>query len=189
MRIPLSHKQASDAITWLHTKKGEYPVRSGYNAARTLKKSEEGAETSTGPFGVQLWSKLWKLRMPNKIKVFGWRACLNTLPTRANLVRRKIIEEDVCLLCSRESETRVHALWDCAVAKDVWAGSWARLQKSHIGQQDVLQLFLKMFNRLTIPEFELFISLVNMEPKKCSCSREKGCGPEVAEQEGMRLLE
>ena len=104
-------------------------------------------------------------------------------------MRRKIIEEDVCLLCSREFETRVHALWDCAVAKDVWAGSWARLQKSHIGQQDVLQLFLKMFNRLTIPEFELFISLVNMEPKKCSCSREKGCGPEVAEQEGMRLLE
>ena len=137
LRIPLSHRQASDAITWLHTKKGDYSVRSGYHAARKLKKSEEMAETSTGPFGVQVWSKLWKLRVPNKVKVFGWRACLNTLPTRANLVKRKIIHEDVCMLCSRESETGVHALWTCAVAKDVWAGSCGRLQKSHHGQQDV----------------------------------------------------
>ena len=72
-------------------------------------------------------------------------------------MRRKIIHEDVCLLCSRKFETGVHALWDCAVAKDVWAGSCRRLQKSHHGKQDVLQLFLEMCNCLTIPEFELFI--------------------------------
>ena len=67
LRIPLSHRQASDAITWLHTKKGAYSVRSGYHAARILKKSEEVVETSMGPFGVQVWSKLWKLKVPNKI--------------------------------------------------------------------------------------------------------------------------
>ena len=57
--------------------------------------------------------------MPNKIKLFSWRACQDILPTRENLVRRKIIEEDGCMLCSRVPEIGVHAIWECAVAKDV----------------------------------------------------------------------
>ena len=144
MRKPLSHRQALDAMIWLHTKKSVYSVKLGYHAARQLKKNEDGAETSTSPFGVQVWSKLWKLKVPNKIKVFGWKACQNTLPTCANLVRRKIIDDDGCIVCTRGSKTGVHALWDCAVAKDVSAGGLVRLQKSHQGQQDVLQLFHQM---------------------------------------------
>ena len=57
--------------------------------------------------------------MLNKIKVFGLRACQNILPTRANLVRRKIIDDDGYILCSRVSKTGVHALWECVVVKDV----------------------------------------------------------------------
>ena len=95
--------------------------------------------------------------MPKKIKVFGWRACQNILPTRANLRRRKVMDEDVCMLCSREAETGVHALWDCAVARDVWAGSLVRLQKWSVGQPDVLQLFQELMIRLTTDEFELFL--------------------------------
>ena len=119
LKIPLSHRQASDMILWLHTKKGVYSVKSGYHVARQLKKMESWAEASAGPIGVQVWSKLWMLNVPKKIKVFGWRACQNILPTRANLRRRKVMDEDVCMLCSREAETGVHALWDCAVARDV----------------------------------------------------------------------
>ena len=54
LRIPLSHRQALDAMIWLHTKKSVYSVKLGYHAARQLKKNEDGAETSTGLFGVQV---------------------------------------------------------------------------------------------------------------------------------------
>ena len=74
LRIPLSHRQASDVIMWLHTKKGVYSVKLGYHVARQLKKMESWVETSAGPIGVQVWSKLWKLNVPKKIKVFGWCA-------------------------------------------------------------------------------------------------------------------
>ena len=80
---------------------------------------ESWAETSAGLIGVQVWSKLWKLNVPKKIKVFRWRACQNILPTRANLRQRKVIDDDACILCSREAKTRVHTLSDCAVARDV----------------------------------------------------------------------
>ena len=54
LRIPLSHRQALDAMIWLHTKKGAYLVKSGYHAGRQIKKNEVGVETSTGLFGVQV---------------------------------------------------------------------------------------------------------------------------------------
>ena len=47
-----------------------------------------------------MWSKFWKLHVSNKIKIFGWKACQNILPTHNNLVRRKIIEDDTCPLCT-----------------------------------------------------------------------------------------
>ena len=100
-------------------KKGVYSVKSGYHVARQLQKMESWAETSAGPIGVQVWSKLWKLNVPKKIKVFRWLACQNILPTRANLRQRKVIDDDACILCSREAETGVHTLLDCAVARDV----------------------------------------------------------------------
>ena len=61
------------------------------------------------------------------------------------------------MLCSREVETGVHALWECAVAKDVWSGSMIRIQKYGQGQQDVLHLFQELLGKLSIAEFELFV--------------------------------
>ena len=54
LRIPLSHRQAPDEMIWLRTKKGVYSVKSGYHAGRQIKKNEDGVETSTGLFGVQV---------------------------------------------------------------------------------------------------------------------------------------
>ena len=72
---------------------------------------------------------LWKLRLPNKIKVFGWRACHDILPTCVNLTRRKIIHENKCLICTRELESTIQVLWEYAAAQDIWAGSIRKLQK------------------------------------------------------------
>ena len=61
------------------------------------------------------------------------------------------------MLCSGVPETGVHAIWECAVAKDVWAGCLIKLQKSGQGQRDMLELFHEMMTRLSLIEFELFL--------------------------------
>ena len=64
---------------------------------RLILKQEANKGGSLGVvFGSLVWAKLWKLQIPNKIKLFGWRACLDILPTRVNLARRKILEDDKC---------------------------------------------------------------------------------------------
>ena len=80
-KIHLSHRQVSDSMVWLHNRKGVYSVRSGYYIARRVMRKEDWTESSRGSSGLQIWKKLWKLRVPNKIKVFGWRACHEILPT------------------------------------------------------------------------------------------------------------
>lgn len=95
--------------------------------------------------------------MLNKIKIFGWRACQNILPTRDNLARRKIIEDDKCLLCTRCVESRIHVLWECGVEQDIWVGSLVKLQRYTLGQHDVVQLFQELLSRLHTTEFELFL--------------------------------
>ena len=106
LRIPLSHRYAPDMVFWLHTKGGDYSVKSGYHIARLLSKQEADiGESSREVTGSLIWAKLWKLKILNKIRVFGWRAYLDILPTRVNLDRRKILADDRCGVCLQAKES------------------------------------------------------------------------------------
>ena len=104
-------------------------VKLAYHVATKLQNDGNRVGTLGGRVQKELWSAIWRLKLPNKIKIFGWRACHAILPTAENLTRRKVTSESNCPLCLREVETTVHALRDCAVVQDVWAGSFRKLQK------------------------------------------------------------
>ena len=71
-----------DSLVWLFTKKGSYSVKSGYHVAKLLKMAESSSgETSVQRASTSLWLRVWKARVPNKVKLFSWRACQNILPT------------------------------------------------------------------------------------------------------------
>ena len=157
LQIPLSRRQVPDTIFWLYTKSGEYSVKSGYHTTRLLSKQEaEKGESSGEVIGGPVWARLWKLKIPNKIKVFGWRACQDILPTRENLARRRIVEDARCGVCLSATETEYHALWECGLAQNVWAGCTRCLQKGRIGHVDMLHLVEEMQGRLSKEELELF---------------------------------
>ena len=55
-----------------------------------------------------------------------WRACQNSLPSKCNLFRRRIISEQCCDRCKAENEDTVHAVWSCKMLDDIWSAnnSW-----------------------------------------------------------------
>lgn len=110
IRIPLSRRQIADSIFWLHNKNGVYSVRSGYHVARQIMEEANQGESSLVGTPNSMWAKLWKLNVPKKIKVFGWSVCHNILPTRENLVHRKVVENVSCELCQCASESVLHVL-------------------------------------------------------------------------------
>lgn len=66
------------------------------------------------------WTSLWKLNIPNKLKIFGWRAGREILPTLHGLWKRNIAQNPFCLRCRKKKETALHALIFCKASKKVW---------------------------------------------------------------------
>ena len=75
------------------------------------------------------WKGIWKLRIPNKIKNFCRRACTESLPTLANLHRRKVINSPLCSNCGKDSEIALHALWECDKIQVCWGLSFNKLRQ------------------------------------------------------------
>ncbi|KAL0004708.1 hypothetical protein SO802_012269 [Lithocarpus litseifolius] len=89
-----------DKLVWAATPNGKFTVKSAYWLALDMKRVEN--ESTSGPSGLQqLWRSIWSADVPNKIKNFAWRACQNTLPTKANLFHRKVISSEVCEHCDQ----------------------------------------------------------------------------------------
>ena len=78
LQVPLSRRIVQDVLVWSFAKKGRYTIRSGYFLAKQLRKDElsNGESSKQGIVG-SLWSRLWKATIPNKIKIFSWRACVS----------------------------------------------------------------------------------------------------------------
>jgi hypothetical protein len=65
-------------------------------------------------------SKLWKVDIPSKLRVFLWRLARHSLPTGDVRHRRNMAPTQACTICGGEDSWR-HSLLDCNMAKCVWA--------------------------------------------------------------------
>ncbi|KAH9767473.1 reverse transcriptase domain-containing protein [Citrus sinensis] len=110
LQIPLSSRSNCDTWYWLPDAKGIYTVRSCY----------KWMDIISEPPGSGVWSKIWKLAVPAKIKNFLWRAVANVVPTADNLLSRRVEVHPYCTICNASLETTYHVLVDCPFAKQCW---------------------------------------------------------------------
>lgn len=73
----------------------------------------------------KFWKSIWRLKVPNKVKVFLWRVFSSALPTKAGLHKRKIVDDNLCDQCLAEVEDEVHAIWSCDCIRAVWEAPFA----------------------------------------------------------------
>jgi hypothetical protein len=67
--------------------------------------------------------KLWKIDVPSKVLVFGWRFILDRLPTRLALNHRGIIlnrNDMSCAFCSLNTEDIGHLFFSCQFSVGIW---------------------------------------------------------------------
>ena len=67
------------------------------------------------------WNGIQKLKVPSKIKHFFWKSVSNSLPTKSNIVNRKILQAPMCHICSSTPENVVHAFQGCERIKHIWS--------------------------------------------------------------------
>ena len=102
-----------------------FTVRSAYRMLVTTKLRREawleGRSDSSNDVGEQkAWSKLWKIDVPSKLKIFLWRLAQQSIPTADLLHHRNMSTVSSCGLCGAEDSWQ-HSLLHCTVARCVWA--------------------------------------------------------------------
>jgi hypothetical protein len=75
--------------------------------------------SDTGVPDRALWKCVWSAPVPNKIKIFGWRAASDNLPTQHNKWRRTLEVSNICPICGVEAESSFHAIVACTKAKAI----------------------------------------------------------------------
>ena len=67
-----------------------------------------------------LCNKIWGLNVLAKVKNFVWRACQNSLPTKTNLMKRKVVPDGLCDICKLQQEDTAHAMFHCSKLDSLW---------------------------------------------------------------------
>lgn len=102
--IPISFTNQPDVQVWRGTRNGILSVSSAYHFLKERDGIQQ-PECSLRPGDNALWRGIWNLHVSNTSKNFMWRACQNLLPTKDNLIRRKVVNDLLYPICSLEAET------------------------------------------------------------------------------------
>ena len=102
--------EEEDRPSWRHTVSGEFSIRSAYMS------QTEGVVSSER----WLWKSLWRLKVPQRCRMFMWLTCKESLLTNKARVSRGLSTSDHCGCCQNMSETILHVLRDCMKATKVW---------------------------------------------------------------------
>lgn len=70
----------------------------------------------------QICKMIWRNYAPSEAIATTWRHVLNRLPTRVNLIRKKVkeMEEDAkCVVCKHEMKIADHLFTDCILVDKI----------------------------------------------------------------------
>ncbi|XP_074318329.1 uncharacterized protein LOC141655135 [Silene latifolia] len=120
--IRLSESAINDEWFWCAEKDGVFSVRSAYRLLAGGSDFLEVGGVSNWEREKWLWTRLWKIPVWPRVKLFFWQLCSEALATRANIATRVRGESSFCSFCNSCFESSLHVFRDCGVAQRVWEG-------------------------------------------------------------------
>ena len=113
MRIP--DLPSMDRLAWAHSTNGKYSVKTGYHLWHNHHVGFGSVVQSKG------WTRLWKLDLPHKTKLFLWRFCRNNIPVKSRLSTKGVHIPVDCPMCTSEVEDLRHLFFQCPFALACWS--------------------------------------------------------------------
>ena len=136
LSIPIPYWPKPDKLLWIPNSRGLFSVKFAYKELLPTPPPQAS-------FNVN-WSKLWKFKGPERIKIFLWRVAVNALPTRENLMSRMDIPNSTCVLCNLELESAPHLFLKCPIARAIWFATCWGFKSDQLGSTiDIIKCILE----------------------------------------------
>lgn len=103
---------------WSSSSSGRYITKEAYDYLMARHEEVNIPDDLESGFRM-IWNKL----APLKVVGHAWRLLWNRLPTKDNLVRRKILQQHDdtrCVFCSSKEENARHVFFECSISYSVW---------------------------------------------------------------------
>lgn len=99
------------------------------------------------------------LDLPEKMKIFMWRAANNLLQTTYNMWKMTVVPAPICQKCKQGMETITHALIECKATQKIWQHSLlGGLETPSTPGWNVLDVLLNTLKKLSKGEAKLQIA-------------------------------
>ena len=118
LTIPLSNRWPNDNLYWWLNKNGKYSMKSGYWVGLLGHTHED--DNVVDAADKKLWSTVWNISGPPKLRHFIWRSCKGSLVTKKYLFQRYSAPSPTCDRCDTGTESIILALIDCPLSSPMW---------------------------------------------------------------------
>ncbi|KAM1776455.1 hypothetical protein ACFX15_042380 [Malus domestica] len=148
LATPLGDDLLPDRLVWPHTGTEMYSVWSGYLWARSSRQQEmpSRASSSSTPTS-QIWTLIWSLKTPPKVRHFMWRLAHGALATFEKMYVRKLASTLLCPICQKQVESLEHLFLMCSWVEPIWFGGMLNLRIDRSSISSWLNWFLSVASR------------------------------------------
>lgn len=165
VQTPFRWTNGQDKLIWPASNSGEYTVRTGYKEVRRLHQRPNPSPSPSTTVDMSIWKAIWNAKVPQKIKIFLWKACHNCLPIQVNMRKRRLCNSQLCLVCGEDAETIEHAFLLCAWTRPLWFGS----QMALCPRPDNVSIFSTWFGQC-IAKFKKNVEFFDYALTSLSCT-------------------
>lgn len=122
---------AKDRLSWSFSADGRFSVRSAYSF---LTRDYSPAQQMD-----LFFSRVWKLKVPERVRVFIWLVVSQVVMTNSERRRRHLCDSAICQVCKSGEETILHVLRDCPAMSGIWTRIVPRNRRQAFFDQSLLE--------------------------------------------------
>ncbi|KAF7843966.1 putative ribonuclease H protein At1g65750 family [Senna tora] len=138
--LPPNERGKEDTLAWKGNEDGKFSVKAAYTMLKGVPRRDQG----------KTWGGIWKWCGLEKVRCFLWLCRHDRIMTNENKKKRRLSTMDQCSKCPTVTETTLHAICDCSLAKPIWMklgwrwlGAWSlELKKVQLEYDSLLAIKL-----------------------------------------------